>query len=466
MSVSPARRLQPLLYPGWSPVDGCDWMWQSLPPATLAPPWMICNPCSNPDDLQPCSIQDSPQLMDVTECDSLFPTSHLQPLLYPGWSATLVPPRMISSWWMWLNMTVFTRHPSSNPCSTPDDLQLMAVSEYDSLYQTPLQQPLLYPGWPPVDGCDWMWQFLPDTPPASLAPPRVTSSWWLWLNVTVFTRHPSGKPCSTQSEFQLTAVTECDSLYQTPLQQALHHPEWVPVDSCDWMWQSLPDTSPTTLAPPSMICIWWLWLNVTVFTWHPSCNLAPIWDDLKLMAVLILTAVRHGRPHPTDFCETWQSSSHWLLWYMAVLIPLTAVWHGRPYPPVRHGSPHPTDCCETWQTSSHWLLWDMAVFIPLIAVGHGRPHPADFCETWQTSSHWLLWDMADLIPLTAVWHGRPYSPVRHGSPHPTDCCETWQTSSHWLLYDMADPILWDMAVLIPLTAVRHGRPHPTDCCMT
>ena len=71
-----------------------------------------------------------------------------------NWMSTLAPPDMISSWWLWLNYTVFTWHPFGKPCSTPDDLQLMDVTECDSLYLTSLRQPLLHQVWSPVDGCD------------------------------------------------------------------------------------------------------------------------------------------------------------------------------------------------------------------------------------------------------------------------------------------------------------------------
>ena len=250
-----------------------------------------------------------------------------------------------------------------------------------------------------------MWQSLPDIPPATFAPPDMISSWWLNVNVTVFTWHSSSNPCSIWCDLQLIDVTECDSLYPAPLPQLLLHLVWSPVDRCDW--------------------------SGTIFTWHPSCNPCSTWDHVQLIAVLSHISSKFLVPIWDDL---WNGSLHPTS-SLVVLIPLTAVRHGRLHP----------DCCETWQSSSHWLLWDMAVLI-LTAVRHGRPHPTGCCETWQSSSHWLLSNMAVLIPLAAV---------RHSCPHPTGCCETWHSSSHWLL--------WDMAVLIPLAAVRHSKPHP-DCC--
>ena len=178
-SLSPALHLQPLLHLEKSPVDGCDWMWQSLPDIPLATMLHL----------------DNLPLMDVTECDSLYQPPLKQTLFHPDnlllnttvftWCPSGNPCsiQIISCWWFWLSVTGFTWHPSDNPCST-----------------------------------------------------QIISYWWFWLSVTVFTWHPTCNPCFTRCDPQL--MTECDSLYLTSLWQPLLHPMWSPVDGCDSLYQT------------------------------------------------------------------------------------------------------------------------------------------------------------------------------------------------------------------------------------
>ena len=142
LSIHVSNLFQALTMP--HPIHICSpEMWSSSPGWTL---WMNCSLSSN--DL----------------CDwnmSLFAGCF-------HWNVTillqLTSLKLESSFFWWLQLVLDSLylvnavlpvtpnpHPACCPCSIPDNPPLMAVTECDSLYLTSLRQPLLRPGWSPVD---------------------------------------------------------------------------------------------------------------------------------------------------------------------------------------------------------------------------------------------------------------------------------------------------------------------------